>query len=86
MCLVTWPLNESEAGVDLVMIQTSLLFYVNDDVVMLISKNLHYKSSEVSIKTRSTPASLSFKGHKMDHLQDRQSLKCVKINVIQRTN
>ena len=26
MCLVTWPLNESEAGVDLVMIQTSLLF------------------------------------------------------------
>ena len=23
---VTWPLNESEAGVDLVMIQTSLLF------------------------------------------------------------
>ena len=26
VCLVTWPLNESEAGVDLVMIQTSLLF------------------------------------------------------------
>ena len=26
MCLVTWPLNESEVGVDLVMIQTSLLF------------------------------------------------------------
>ena len=59
MCLVTWPLNESEAGVDLVMIQTSLLFYVNDAVVMLISKNLHKKSSEVSIKTRSTTASLS---------------------------
>ena len=29
---------------------------------MLISSNLHKKSSEVSIKTRSTPASLSFKG------------------------
>ena len=29
---------------------------------MLISKNLHKKSSEVSIKTRSTPASLSFIG------------------------
>ena len=27
---------------------------------MLISKNLHKKSSEVCIKTRSTPASLSF--------------------------
>ena len=26
LCLVTWPLNESEARVDLVMIQTSLLF------------------------------------------------------------
>ena len=36
MCLVTWTLNQSEAGVDLVMIQTSL-FYVNDVVVMLIS-------------------------------------------------
>ena len=78
MCLVTWPLNESEAGVDLVMIQTSLFFYVNDVVVMLISKNLHNKSSKVSIKTRSTPASLSFKGQvtkhttvKMDHLQDK---------------
>ena len=26
MCLVTWPLHESEAGVAIVMIQTSLLF------------------------------------------------------------
>ena len=26
MCLVVWPLNESEAGVDLVLIKTSLLF------------------------------------------------------------
>ena len=25
-CLVTWPLNESEAGGDLVLIETSLLF------------------------------------------------------------
>ena len=25
VCLATWPLNESEAGVDLVMIPTSLL-------------------------------------------------------------
>ena len=25
VCLVTWPLNESEAGIDLDMIQTSLL-------------------------------------------------------------
>ena len=26
VCLVAWPLNESEAGGDLVLIQTSLLF------------------------------------------------------------
>ena len=26
MCLVAWPLNESEAEVDLVLIETSLLF------------------------------------------------------------
>ena len=26
VCLVTWPLNESEAGVDLVLIETLLLF------------------------------------------------------------
>ena len=34
---------------------------------MLISRNLHVKSSEVSIKTRSTPASLSFKGQATKH-------------------
>ena len=26
VCLVAWPLNESEAGVDLVLLGTSLLF------------------------------------------------------------
>ena len=26
VCLVMWPMNESEAGVDLVLIETSLLF------------------------------------------------------------
>ena len=29
VCLVAWPLNESEAGVDLVLIETSLLFICN---------------------------------------------------------
>ena len=41
--------------------------YVNDVVVTLISKNLHKKGSEVSIKTRSTPASLSFIGQVTKH-------------------
>ena len=26
VCLVAWPLNESDAGVDLILIETSLLF------------------------------------------------------------
>ena len=34
---------------------------------MLISSNLHIKRSEVSIKTRSTPASLSFKDQATKH-------------------
>ena len=32
----------------------------DDAVLLLISRNLHKKSSEVSVKTRSTSASLSF--------------------------
>ena len=43
------------------------LSYANDAVLMLISRNLHNKSSEVSIKTRSTPASLSFNGEATKH-------------------
>ena len=34
---------------------------------MLISMNLHKKSSEVSIKTKSPPVSLSFKGQATKH-------------------
>ena len=29
VCLVAWPLNDIEAEVDFVLIETSLLFYVN---------------------------------------------------------
>ena len=39
--LVAWPLNESDAGGDLALIETSLLVYANDAVLMLISRNLH---------------------------------------------
>jgi len=59
-CLVAWPLNESEAGFDLVLIETSLLF-LRDAVLVPIRSNLHMKSSKVFIKTGPTPASLSFK-------------------------
>ena len=39
VCLDTWPLNESEAAVDLVLIETSLLCYGNE-LVQLISIQL----------------------------------------------
>ena len=47
MCLVTWPLGGNEAGVDLVLIQTNLLFelsHVNHVVLLLTSLHLHMKN------------------------------------------
>ena len=41
--------------------------HVKDAVLMLVSRNLHKKNSEVSIKTKSTLASLSFKGQVTKH-------------------
>ena len=55
----------NEAGVDLVLIQLFLLYYVNHVVVMLtffFQQNFHKKKKEVCIKTRSTSASRSLKG------------------------
>ena len=61
-CLVIWPLNESEAGIDL------YRSYINDVALMLINWNLSKKSSEISTKTRSVPASLSFIGQVTEHI------------------
>ena len=62
--LVAWPLNESEAGVDVVLTESSLLFL---GIFLLISMRtasciININAREVSIKTRSTPTSLSFEG------------------------
>ena len=56
--LVTWLLNGSEAGVDLVLIQNLLV--ANQVVLLLTNLHLHEKSGEVCIKARSPPASLEF--------------------------
>ena len=37
VCLVGWPLNESEAGVDLVLIKTSLLFLCKFPLISMIT-------------------------------------------------
>ena len=74
------PLNESEAGVDFVLVETSLHFinFVNDAVLMLISWNFHKKSSKVSLKTRSTAASLLFKGQATKCTTVKWSVTCTK--------
>ena len=62
VCSVTWPMNASEAGVDLALIQTALLFSLNMNKGALKHLNLHNKRSEVCIETRSPAALLPFKG------------------------
>ena len=52
VCLVTWPLSGSEAGVDLCFSR------VDHIVLMLTSFRLHMKSRRVCINAKSTPASL----------------------------
>ena len=60
-CLVTWPLNQHVAGGALFWLKLPCFSYASDAVLMLISSNLHKKSSEVPIETRSPPAPFSFK-------------------------
>ena len=71
MCLAAWPSNESEADAKLVLIEIS---YVNDAVLMMISRNLNETSSDVSIKTSSTAASFSFKGQETKHTTAKWSI------------
>ena len=64
MCLVTWPMNASEAEGDLALIQTSLLFSFKCQLVSIRTTWFtQQKQWGLYIKTRSPPASLPFKGH-----------------------
>ena len=49
VCLVTWPLDGSEARVDLVLIQTSLLLLCKTSCSDFNKVHLHDKSREVCI-------------------------------------
>ena len=62
MCLVTWPWIGSEAGSDLVVMQTSLLLKCNYKLFYSVRTCEHVKSSEVYIKTRSPGSSLPIQG------------------------
>ena len=64
MCLIAWSLNESEAGVDLLLIEISAFFsYVND--------------ATQSFEARSTPVSISFKGQATKHTTVKWSIGCL---------
>ena len=55
MCLVAWPLNESEVRVDLVLRETFLLFLCSQCCYYanyIISRNLKKRSSEVSNQSK----------------------------------
>ena len=68
LCSVTWPLNDSEAGGDLV---STLLLLCKSSCYNANWVLLHYKSREVCIKARSTLASLPFKGHVTEQRTER---------------
>ena len=56
--------GENKTGVDLVLIQNVLLYYVTHVLLLtrIFKHNVHKKRKEVCIKTRSTSASRSLKG------------------------
>ena len=66
VCFAIWPLNESEAGVDFVFIQTFLRFtskacsYANKFQIMIIYM---YKASSFTTKVKSSLASTQKHGH-----------------------
>ena len=62
LCLVTWALNGSEAGGDLVLAQTSLLLLCKSSCNIMLTKCINMTKAE-----RSPPASLSFKGWVTEH-------------------
>ena len=59
VCSVIWPLNGSEAGGDLVLIQTSMLLLCKSSCSYANYVHLHETSREVCIKARSPLASLA---------------------------
>ena len=67
VCSVTWPLNGSEAGGDLVLIKTSLSLSCRSSYSYANCFHLHKKSREVCIKARSPPASLAVTGQVTKH-------------------
>ena len=67
MCLVAWPLNESEAGADLILIETSLLFLRKFLLISMRTASLAWEKQEDFYQSKITIASPSFKGQATKH-------------------
>ena len=67
ICLLSCLALEWKYGCGWPCFDKNLPAFLTDGVLMIISRNLHEKNSEVSIKTRSTPGLLSFKGQATKH-------------------
>ena len=67
VCSVSWVLNDSEAVGNLVLIQTSLFYCVNQVALVLTNQHLNEKSRKGCIKARSPRASLVFIGQVTKH-------------------
>ena len=67
VCEVTWPWILSEAGGDLVLIQTTLLFIRRSYCSYANYLHLHVKSDEVCAETRATLASLRIQDRVTKH-------------------
>lgn len=67
VCWVSKPLSGSKAGVDLVLIQTLLLFICKHKLVSVRTTWFSCEKQWVLIKTGSTPASLPLKGQVTKH-------------------
>ena len=74
--LVAWPLNKSKAGVDLVLIEMRMLFLYKFLLISIRTVSLTEESSKVAIETKSTEASLSFKGQAAKHTTAKWVISC----------
>ena len=79
VCSVTWPLNGSEAGSNLVFIQISLFLLCESSCSDALTR-------DIDIKARSPPASLPFKGQVTEQttvessIQRQQTLLALYVN------
>ena len=75
MCFVAWPLNENEAGDDLVMIETSLLFLCEFLLINLTFVLSNLQNHQVLFERGVSSEELEICGRVLYQRQSRLTLK-----------